>query len=80
MKKRYLVAYDYGMGGAWASVLADSAEEITSKYPSVKIVTRAPKWLDAARLRELEERMTVDIDDDDHVFFRAVRAEESSEQ
>jgi hypothetical protein len=29
----FLVAYDYGMGGLWAVVIADSADQITTRYP-----------------------------------------------
>lgn len=74
-KRRYLVANDYGTGGVWASVLAHSVEEIREKYPSLLVVDEPPAWLNTPeRLRELEERMTVDIDDKNHPFLVAARS------
>jgi hypothetical protein len=74
-KQRFLVANDYGTGAVWASVLAHSAEEIAEKYPSLKIVAQPPPWLNSPELlKDLEERMTVDIDDQDHAFLVAARS------
>jgi glycerophosphoryl diester phosphodiesterase len=73
-KRRFLVANDYGSGAVWASVLAHSAETIALRYPSLVLVDEPPSWLDAERLQELEERMTVDIDDDKHPFLKAAKS------
>jgi glycerophosphoryl diester phosphodiesterase len=70
-KRRFLVANSYGTGAVWASVLAHSAETIVARYPSLVLVDEPPSWLDAERLQRLEERMTIDIDDDEHPFFKA---------
>jgi hypothetical protein len=31
MKRKFLVSYDYGMGGAWAYVLAESEADIAAR-------------------------------------------------
>ena len=45
MKKRFLVVHDYGTGGAWAYVRAESADTITSNFPALTIVPETPEWL-----------------------------------
>ena len=75
IKRRFLIASDYGMGGSWASVLAHSADEILKRYPTVKIVETPPAWLNEEELKRLEETSTVDIDDENHPFFRSIRSE-----
>jgi hypothetical protein len=55
-------------------VLAPSPESIIARYPSLVVVDEAPSWLDAERIRKLEERMTVDIDDDEHPFLKAAKS------
>ena len=73
MKTRFLVAYDYESGGIWAVVLAESAEQIQARYPALEVVDPPPFWLTEEKLRKLEDRMTVDIDDDDHPFLKEAR-------
>jgi hypothetical protein len=58
MKQRYLVVYDYGQGGLWGYVLAESADDIERRYPDVRVIEEAPAWLDAelqAKLLAREE-------------------------
>jgi hypothetical protein len=43
MKRRFLVNYDYGMGGAWAFVLAEAEEEIVRRFPELTVVTDPPE-------------------------------------
>jgi glycerophosphoryl diester phosphodiesterase len=73
-KRRILVALDYDKGGIWASVIARSADEIRTRFPSLAIVDERPEWLTDEKLRKIEARMTIDIDDEDDPFLRAARA------
>ena len=74
----FLVAYDYGMGGVWAIVLADSADEITTRYPEVVIVTDRPAWMDVAHLERLQSE-AVDISaTEDQGIFKAIVADRSN--
>jgi hypothetical protein len=60
-RREFLVAYDYGMGGLWAIVVAESAEEISVKYPELVIVAERPKWMDDSRYAKLRaEPLTLD--------------------
>jgi len=51
--REFLVAYDYGMGGLWAIVLAESDAAIRSAYPELTVVHDRPPWMDDARYATL---------------------------
>ena len=60
VKQSYLVVYDYGQGGVWGYVRAESAEEVERKFPQLTVVEAMPDWLRAetdyeAKLRAREE-------------------------
>jgi hypothetical protein len=72
MKTEFLVLYDYGMGGTWRYLRADSESQIAELYPELEVVKERPSWLDDAR----EEKMcgrTADIDDVTDPFLTALR-------
>jgi virulence-associated protein VapD len=56
MKHRFLTVYDYGQGGVWQYVNAETAEQITAKYPALQIVKSEPQWLKDSKqsLREYD--------------------------
>lgn len=58
MRKRYLVCHDYGQGGSWAYVNADSPEEITREF-DVEVVSSPPPWLSVEAQSRLK---TYDVD------------------
>lgn len=73
----FLVAYDYGMGGLWAVVIAPSAEAITARYPEVKVVSERPHWMsEADYARKRSEPLWLD-EDVPSGLFRAVVADRS---
>ena len=41
----FLVAYDYGNDGLWATMFAPSQDAIRRKYPELSVVTQTPPWL-----------------------------------
>lgn len=51
----YIVGYDYGTGGLWALVVAGYPEEITARYPIVRVFTERPAWMTADDLQELRD-------------------------
>jgi len=61
MKRRYLGVYDYGQGGRWALVLAESAEEIRIRFPELEVVNERPGWMTDDYYPRLEGRI-YDID------------------
>lgn len=59
----FLVAYDYGMGGLWGLVRAESADEIVRTYPELHVVHHPPAWLTdekLAKMRATEGVMALD--------------------
>ena len=44
-KTTFLVCYDYGTGGTWGLVDAPSADEITRRFPGLKVILEDPPWL-----------------------------------
>ncbi|WP_407709779.1 hypothetical protein ACJJV6_01655 [Arthrobacter nitrophenolicus] len=38
-KQRFLICYDYGVGGLWAFIYARSSEEILGKYPELYVAS-----------------------------------------
>jgi hypothetical protein len=63
VRKRYLVVYDYGQGGVWAYITAESPEQITDRFPDLSVVEATPDWMTDEVRKNLEARMSFDIDD-----------------
>lgn len=61
MKTRHLVVYDYGQGGRWAFILADSAQAITQRYPELRVITERPTWMTDDLRARLDEMETYDL-------------------
>jgi hypothetical protein len=72
MKTPHLVLYDYGAGGVWAIMTAESVDAITGRYPRLKVVATRPAWMDDA-LHERIPRYDIDQEPDD--FLRALAIE-----
>jgi hypothetical protein len=44
VKHPHLVVYDYGQGGRWAYVWAESEAEISQLYPELRVVHELQRW------------------------------------
>jgi hypothetical protein len=75
MRTEYLAYYDYGTGGAWVYLLADSAEQIRERFPKLHVANERPSWLTDEQDQLLHERMTIDINDTDNAFLAALLQE-----
>jgi hypothetical protein len=53
--KKHLVVYNYGQGGLWAFIHANSAQEIEDLYPELKVVDQMPSWMTPEMASRLEE-------------------------
>ena len=73
MKQPFLTVYDYGQGGVWVVLLAESEHEIAEKYPELDVVVDPPPTMSAEELQDIEERSTVDIDDATDPFLASLR-------
>jgi hypothetical protein len=72
MKTGFLAVYDYGTGGAWVYLLADSAAQIRERFSGLRVVSDRPDWPGNEEDQHLRERMTIDIDDTENRFPAAL--------
>lgn len=63
MKKKHIAVYDYGSGAVWLLIYARSEEEISIKYPELRVIKSSPEWMQGEQLRLTESVMTFDIDE-----------------
>jgi hypothetical protein len=40
----FLVCYDYGQGGVWRYLLADSRDAVIAEYPMLTVFDSSPPW------------------------------------
>jgi hypothetical protein len=64
MKRKYLVVYDYGMGGVWGLIAARSEQEIHQKYPDLIIKEVRPGWMSDVIYDNIVLKSSFDIDDE----------------
>lgn len=57
-RERFLVLHDYGMGGLWWWIHADSAQQILERIAEAEVITDADSWEQAAAWKLAE----VDLD------------------
>lgn len=55
----YLACYDYGTGGVWLYVEAESAEALLARYPALSVIDEQPPWWTP----EIEQQMRAKIGD-----------------
>lgn len=77
MKRPFLTFYDYGQGGVWLFLLAESEEQIRERYPDLQIAEKPPPSLDEEQLADIRAR-TLDIDDETDPFLAAFGSVESA--
>jgi hypothetical protein len=76
---KFLTCYDYGTGGIWRYVLAESAQEIVTKYPELEVIDLVPEWMDQDAINNLNE-LTTDLNDNSNEFLNAVVVERNKFQ
>jgi len=74
-KQAFLVVYDYGQGGRWAWIRADSAKSILQRYPELKIIDELPDWLTSSGAPNLRE---YDLEDPPAGLLAALIAQRGS--
>jgi hypothetical protein len=73
MKRPFLTVYDYGEGGVWLVLLAESAAQIREKYPDLQVVEKPPPSMNEEQLEDIRARRTLDIDDEADPFLASLR-------
>jgi hypothetical protein len=70
-KRPYLVVYDYGTGGVWVYLWAESHERIKRELPDLTVFDELPEWVTTDRLGPIR---TLDIDQSDDWLDRLRKA------
>ncbi|MEO9944012.1 hypothetical protein [Paraglaciecola sp.] len=77
MKTKFLTCYDYGQGGIWRFVFAESKEQLSQLYPELHIVNEQPPWMEKDDLDRME-KLSIDIEETGAQFFKAIISERRS--
>jgi|GEM_PF-5972837 len=67
MKQKILTYIDYGMGGIFIWVLAESREQLSNRFPKLQILDGPPTWMNHAQVTKLESKQVYDIDSEELV-------------
>jgi hypothetical protein len=53
-KQQFIVLDDYGTGGIWGLIAAESADAITRRYPRLRVITIGdPAWVTPEKYSEI---------------------------
>lgn len=69
--RRFVVAYDYGMGALWAPMIADSREAISERYPELDVFDRKPDHITEAFWEWILGRPEISLDGPPGALLRA---------
>lgn len=72
MKRRFLAVDDYGMGGIWMVIAAESQQQIADKYPELTVFADPPDFLSDAEISSIERELRFDIDDEPRDYLARV--------
>lgn len=61
-RKEFFVLYDYGQGGLWAIVRADTVEQVRRRYPQLQVYEDRPASANDAMVAALRSGPCFDID------------------
>ena len=61
-RKEFIGMYDYGQGGLWVVIRAESATQVRQKYPQLQVFEGTPPMLDEAALAVVRSKGVQDID------------------
>ena len=63
-RKEFFVLYDYGKGGLWAIVRADTVEQVRRRYPQLQVFEDRPASANDAMVAAMRRDNCFDIDDE----------------
>ena len=61
-RRDFMVLYDYGQGGLWAIIRADTVEQVRQRYPQLQVFEERPAFLDDELLDRIREQCSCDVD------------------
>ncbi len=54
---QFLACYDYGTGGVWLYLEAESAADLVARYPALTMIDNQPPWWTPAIEQELRSKV-----------------------
>lgn len=74
MTQPFLTVYNYGTGGVWTYLRAESPEQIHEKFRDLKVLTAPPSWMTEVERKRIRSYDLATAEVDDPVFLaRLVR-------
>ena len=61
-RRDFMVLYDYGQGGLWAIIRADTVEQVRQRYPQLQVFEERPAFLDDELLGRIRAQCSCDVD------------------
>lgn len=61
--REFYVLYDYGQGGLWAILRAESAEQVRERFPQLQVFEEAPGVLGLEVLEKIRQSGVFRLDD-----------------
>ncbi len=74
-KREFLGVYDYGMGGIWYVILAESIKDVQRRFPFFKVFDSPPKFITKDDLSRIRIENFQDIDQPDSNYLSIIRDE-----
>ena len=62
-RPEFFVCHDYGQGGLWAIVRADSAEQVRQRFPGLPVFESPPPGLDAGAIEVIRRNGVMAVED-----------------
>lgn len=64
MKREFFTVDDYGQGGIWLVIRAESADAIKEKYPELDVFDEPPEFLTSDVVERTRAKRSYDLDDE----------------
>ena len=77
MKREYFAVDDYGQGGVWVAIHAESAEAIQQMYPELHVYSEPPDFLARDVVDRVRAKRSFDLDDPPSGYLVDIIAERS---
>jgi hypothetical protein len=61
--REFFALLDYGQGGLWVVIAAESSDQIRDKYPTLRVFDGVPPMLDSAAIEAVRRAGVQHIDD-----------------
>ena len=62
-RHEFFVCHDYGQGGVWAIVRAESAEQVRQRFPGLAVHESPPPALDAGAIAVIRRNVVMAVED-----------------